>query len=388
MNDFISENFRFIGIFVLLFVAWRWLAAAMKSSQRNGKTNFSGPWNAPAPASVRRAMAVDSLGLTSAIRASAIRAAQQKSQDTVFQQSQTEVHMNPISALVFIVFVGGAVLSHLAGLPIGITIVLALTGIFLGYSIKMAQQWERAVILRLGKLQAVKGPGLFILIPIVDAVATWIDQRIRTTEVNAEQALTKDTVPVNVDAIVFWMVHDAERAALEIADYNSAVQRVAQTSLREMIGSSVLSELLSERKTADANLKEVIGAKTAEWGVTVNSVEIRDVAIPDNLQDAMSRQAQAEREKQARVILGSAEEEVAQKFVNAAKLYASSPEALQLRAMNIIYETTKERGATILMPTSMVDAMNPGAAAFALNMARTDAGQPAASVPSVPRKDG
>jgi regulator of protease activity HflC (stomatin/prohibitin superfamily) len=388
MSDFISDNFRFIGIFVLLFVAWRWLTAAVKASQRDGKTNFSGPWNAPAPASIRRAMAVDSLGLTSAVRASAIRAARQKSLDTSSQQSQTEVHMNPISALVFIIFVGGAVLSHLAGLPIGITIVLALTGIFLGYSIKMAQQWERAVILRLGKLQAVKGPGLFILIPIVDAVATWIDQRIRTTEVNAEQALTKDTVPVNVDAIVFWMVHDAERAALEIADYNSAVQRVAQTSLREMIGSSVLSELLSERKTADANLKEVIGAKTAEWGVTVNSVEIRDVAIPDNLQDAMSRQAQAEREKQARVILGSAEEEVAQKFVNAAKLYASSPEALQLRAMNIIYETTKERGATILMPTSMVDAMNPGAAAFALNMARTDAGQPAsggASVPQVPR---
>ena len=194
-------------------------------------------------------------------------------------------------------------------------------------------------------------------------------------------------MPVNVDAIVFWMVHDAERAALEIADYNSAVQRVAQTSLREMIGSSVLSELLSERKEADATLKSVIGAKTAEWGVTVNSVEIRDVAIPANLQDAMSRQAQAEREKQARVTLGAAEEEVAQKFVNAAKLYAQSPEALQLRAMNIIYETTKERGATILMPSAMVDAMNPGAAAFALNMSRIDAGalpNPPPSGPSVP----
>jgi len=298
--------------------------------------------------------------------------------------------MNPISALIFIIFVGGAVLSFLAHMPIGITILLGLLGIFLGYSVKMAQQWERAVILRLGKLHAVKGPGLFILVPIFDAVATWIDQRIRTTEVNAEQALTRDTVPVNVDAIVFWMVHDAERAALEIADYISAVQRVAQTSLREMIGSSLLSELLSDRK--NAALKEVIGAKTAEWGVTVNSVEIRDVAIPANLQDAMSRQAQAEREKQARVTLGAAEEEVAQKFVNAAKLYATSPEALQLRAMNIIYETTKERGATILMPTSMVDAMNPGAAAFALNMARIDASKPApdaapatTSVPQVPR---
>ena len=298
--------------------------------------------------------------------------------------------MNAVSALIFIIFVGGAVLSFLARMPLGITIVLALIGIFLGYSVKMAQQWEKAVILRLGKLQAVKGPGLFILVPVFDQVAMWIDQRIRTSEFSAEQALTRDTVPVNVDAIVFWMVHDAERAALEIVDYNSAVQRVAQTSLREMIGSSVLSELLSERKEADATLKSVIGAKTAEWGVTVNSVEIRDVAIPANLQDAMSRQAQAEREKQARVILGSAEEEIAQKFVNAAKLYAQSPEALQLRAMNIIYETTKERGATILMPTSMVDAMNPGAAAFALNMAKIDAVKqapdaPATSVPQVSR---
>ncbi|MES2254062.1 MAG: slipin family protein [Pseudomonadota bacterium] len=276
----------------------------------------------------------------------------------------------------------------MAHLPLGLTIVLALIGIFLGYSVKMAQQWEKAVILRLGKLQAVKGPGLFILVPIVDQVAMWIDQRIRTTEFGAEQALTRDTVPVNVDAIIFWMVHDPQRAALEIADYNSAVQRVAQTSLREMIGASALSALLSERKEADATLKAVIGAKTAEWGVTINSVEIRDVAIPTNLQDAMSRQAQAEREKQARVILGSAEEEVAQKFVNAAKLYATSPEALQLRAMNIIYETTKERGATILMPTSMVDAMNPGAASFALQMARNDAGgapvSPPPSGPSVP----
>jgi regulator of protease activity HflC (stomatin/prohibitin superfamily) len=270
------------------------------------------------------------------------------------------------------IFIGAAVLSVLAHLPSGVPIALVLIGVFLGYSLKMAQQWERAVVLRLGKLHAIKGPGMFILVPIIDAVTVWIDQRIRTTEVNAEQALTRDTVPVNVDAIVFWMVHDAERAALEIEDYKSAVQRVAQTSLREMIGSSVLSELLSDRKTADTALKEVIGAKTAEWGVTVNSVEIRDVAIPANLQDAMSRQAQAEREKQARVILGAAEEEIAQKFVNAAKLYASSPEALQLRAMNIIYETTKERGATILMPSSMVDAMNPGAAAFALNMAKND----------------
>ena len=374
------NQFRLIFLAVLLWLLWTW-ASKLFAANRN-----KGPWNQPVPRTVSRIAAADSLGLTTAVRAA------RRNSSNSLNSSTTEVRMNPISALVFIVFIGGAILARLAEMPIAVSIVLALAGIFLGYSIKMAQQWERAVVLRLGKLHAVKGPGLFILVPIFDAVAMWIDQRIRTTEVNAEQALTKDTVPVNVDAIVFWMVHDAERAALEIADYSSAVQRVAQTSLREMIGSSVLSELLSERKQADATLKDVIGSKTAEWGVTVNSVEIRDVAIPDNLQDAMSRQAQAEREKQARVILGSAEEEVAQKFVNAAKLYATSPEALQLRAMNIIYETTKERGATILMPSSMVDAMNPGAAAFALNMARTDAGNPPASaapsVPDVPRKDG
>jgi regulator of protease activity HflC (stomatin/prohibitin superfamily) len=373
------SHFGFFLVVIALLIFGTGLPRLMRKTQKPDSQSF---WNRPAPAVLSRAADSESFGLTSIIRNA------QRNSDNAFQPSSTEVHMNPISALVFIVFIGGAVLSHLAGMPLGLTIVLGLIGIFLGYSIKMAQQWERAVILRLGKLHAVKGPGLFILIPIFDAVATWIDQRIRTTEVNAEQALTKDTVPVNVDAIVFWMVHDAERAALEIADYNSAVQRVAQTSLREMIGSSVLSELLSERKQADATLKDVIGSKTVEWGVTVNSVEIRDVAIPANLQDAMSRQAQAEREKQARVILGSAEEEVAQKFVNAAKLYAQSPEALQLRAMNIIYETTKERGATILMPTSMVDAMNPGAAAFALNMARNDVARPGpapTSVPQVPK---
>jgi regulator of protease activity HflC (stomatin/prohibitin superfamily) len=373
-----KHQFGFFLVVIVLMIVWGKIATLIRKGQK--KDSQPSLWNQPAPWAVRRAANIDSLGLTSASRAA------RRNSFNAPTPTSTEVHMNPISALVFVVFIGGAVLSQLGGMPIALTIALALIGIFLGYSIKMAQQWERAVVLRLGKLHAVKGPGLFILVPIFDAVATWIDQRIRTTEVNAEQALTKDTVPVNVDAIVFWMVHDPERAALEIADYVSAVQRVAQTSLREMIGSSVLSELLSDRKTADAALKDVIGAKTAEWGVTVNSVEIRDVAIPDNLQDAMSRQAQAEREKQARVILGSAEEEVAQKFVNAAKLYASSPEALQLRAMNIIYETTKERGATILMPTSMVDAMNPGAAAFALNMAKTDAAKPAPpSFPQVPK---
>ena len=235
-------------------------------------------------------------------------------------------------------------------------------------SLMIADQWEKAVVLRLGRLRGIKGPGWFLIVPFIDRVTVVIDQRIQTTEINAEQALTKDTVPVGVDAIVFWQVHDAERAALEITDYMRAIQRVAQTSLRETIGASLLSTLLSERRAADERLKVTIGAKTAEWGVSCLSVEIRDVAIPIGLQDAMSRQAQAEREKEARIILGSAEAAVAEQFLAAANTYAGNPAALQLRAMNIIYETTKERGATILMPTSMVDAMNP-AVAMALNQA-------------------
>jgi regulator of protease activity HflC (stomatin/prohibitin superfamily) len=208
-------------------------------------------------------------------------------------------------------------------------------------------------------LLGVKGPGLFLITPVIDNIVAVIDERIQTTAFSAEQALTKDTVPVNVDAIIFWFVHDAQKAALNITNYREAIDRVAQTSLREMIGSSMLSALLSERNAADELLRSEIGRKTADWGISVKSVEIRDVAIPVALQDAMSRQAQAEREKQARVILGSAEAAIAGKFVEAAMTYGDHPMALQLRAMNIIYETTKERGATILIPTSMVDSLNP-----------------------------
>jgi regulator of protease activity HflC (stomatin/prohibitin superfamily) len=261
----------------------------------------------------------------------------------------------------------GAVLCALLGigrgwLPAGIVaLLLALGAALLPLSLLIARQWEKAVVLRFGKLHSIRGPGLFAIVPFVDSVAAWIDQRIQTTNFNAEQALTRDTVPTNIDAILFWQVHDAERAALEIENYRQAILSVAQTSLREMIGSSPLSALLSERKAADQQLKEEIGRKTAEWGVSAVSVEIRDVGIPAQLQDAMSRQAQAEREKAARVILGSAEEEIAQKFLNAAITYGHNPVALQLRAMNIIYETTKERGATVLIPSSMVDSMNvPG----------------------------
>lgn len=243
---------------------------------------------------------------------------------------------------------------------------LILAGVLTPATLMMANQWERAVVLRLGRLHAVRGPGLFLKVPFVDQISSWLDQRIQTTEFNAEQALSKDTVPVDVDAVVFWQIHDPERAALEITDYRQAISRVAQTSLREMVGSSLLSTLLSDRKKGDELLREEIGRKTAEWGVTAMSVEIRDISVPDALQDAMSREAQAQREAAARIHLGDAELAVAQKFVEAADIYARSPAALQLRAMNIIYETTKERGATILMPTAMVDAMNPAGLMAAL----------------------
>jgi regulator of protease activity HflC (stomatin/prohibitin superfamily) len=239
---------------------------------------------------------------------------------------------------------------------------VAIVGFLIPQAIMVADQWQRAVVLRLGKLLAIRGPGLFVIVPFIDEVSSWLDQRIQTTEINAETALSKDTVPVNIDAVIFWQIHDPQRAALEITNYRQAITQVAQTSLREMVGASMLSTLLSERKQGDQLLREEIGRKTAEWGVAVLSVEIRDIGVPPALQDAMSRQAQAEREKLARVLLGQAEQEIAHKFVEAANIYAHSPTALQLRAMNIIYETTKERGATILMPTTMVDSMNPAAA--------------------------
>ena len=240
--------------------------------------------------------------------------------------------MNPITSFLVVVCI-------LVGIAIGQTSYLAFVffglALIIAFSLKMANTWQKFVILRMGKLQSVKGAGLFLIIPVIDTVIAVIDERIQTTAFNAEQALTKDTVPVNVDAIIFWHVHDAEKAALAITNYIEAIDRVAQTTLREMIGSSMLAALLSDRKEADEHLKDEIGKKTAPWGISVSSVEIRDVAIPEALQDAMSRQAQAEREKQARVILGSAEAAIAGKFVEAADIYAGHPAALQLSLIHI-----------------------------------------------------
>jgi regulator of protease activity HflC (stomatin/prohibitin superfamily) len=277
--------------------------------------------------------------------------------------------MNPITVVLSAIFLLAGVAAGGLLLNIYLAVPLVVIAVIIGMSVKVANVWEKFVILRVGKLQSVKGAGFFMIIPVLDNVVAIIDERIQTTAFNAEQALTKDTVPVNVDAIIFWHVCDAQKAALSITDYRQAIDRVAQTTLRELIGSSMLAALLSDRVAADAHLRDEIAGKTAEWGIAVGSVEIRDVAIPVALQDAMSRQAQAEREKQARVILGSAEAAIASNFVEAARVYETQPGALQLRAMNIIYETTKERGATILMPTSMVDSLNP---ALALAIAGSD----------------
>ena len=240
---------------------------------------------------------------------------------------------------------------------IGVYVVVALIVLVLLLSVRVANEWQRAVVLRLGRFIGIKGPGLYLLLPVFDRAAQVIDMRIQTTAISAEQALTRDTVAVGVDAIVFWQVQDPEAAAIRIADYRQAIERVAQTSLREMIGASDLGRLLSDRRSADEQLRITIGEKTSSWGVGVRSVEIRDVAIPRELQDAMSRQAQAEREKSARVTLASAEQAIAEQVLAAAEMYGRTPIALTLRQMGLLYEMNKDRGVTVLIPTDMAAAL-------------------------------
>jgi regulator of protease activity HflC (stomatin/prohibitin superfamily) len=239
-------------------------------------------------------------------------------------------------------------------------IAMAVAGVVLMQSPKVAQQWERAIVLRLGRYIGMRGPGLFWIVPFVDTVTTWIDQRTITTSFAAEQTLTSDTVPVNVDAVLFWMVHDAQRAALEVQDYAQAVSWAAQTALRDIIGRTPLTDLLKGRERIEQELQHLIDQRSNPWGVTVQSVEMRDVVIPDALQDAMSREAQAAREKQARIILGQAELEIAHSFEEAAKSYHDNPTALHLRAMNMLYEGLKEKGALMLIPSSAVESMGMG----------------------------
>ncbi|MFQ5633199.1 MAG: slipin family protein [bacterium] len=233
-------------------------------------------------------------------------------------------------------------------------------GLIISFTARLAYQWEKAVMLRLGRFTSLKGPGLFWIIPMIDRVVMWIDQRIKATGFAAEKTLTHDTVPVNVDAVLFWQVHDAEKAALNVENYNDAVAWAAQTALRDVIGKTMLADMLTGREAIDEQLRIIIDERTHDWGISVRSVEIRDVVIPADLEDAMSRKAQAEREKQARVILGDAEVEISEKFETASKRYEKNPTAFHLRAMNILYEGMKEKGSLMVVPSSVSDALNVG----------------------------
>ena len=238
--------------------------------------------------------------------------------------------------------------------------VMAVIGLALMPAPRIAQQWERAIVLRFGRFVGLRGPGLFWIVPFMDRVSSWIDQRTITTSFAAEQTLTADTVPVNVDAVLFWLVHDAQKAALEVQDYAQAVSWAAQTALRDIIGRTTLTDLLRGRERIESELQALIDQRSNPWGVTVSSVEMRDVVIPGALQDAMSREAQAAREKQARIILGEAEREIAHSFQQAALAYRDNPTALHLRAMNMLYEGLKEKGALMLVPSSAVESMGMG----------------------------
>ena len=240
-------------------------------------------------------------------------------------------------------------------------IVVNLIAVYLLFALKIADQWEKAVILKLGRFVGLRGPGLFWIVPIIDKIPVWIDHRVMVTSFSAEKTLTKDTVPVDVDAVLFWLVWDAEKAALEVEDYRNAISWAAQTALREVIGQMDLAAILIGRAMMDAELQRIIDDRTTPWGVTVQSVEIRDVVIPQDLEAAMSRQAQAERERQARVILGESEKQIAQSFADASESYINNPTALHLRAMNMLFEGLKEKGAMVIVPSSAVDTMNLGA---------------------------
>jgi len=273
---------------------------------------------------------------------------------------QARRYVSGVSLLAFFLsLAAGGIFAGIAGSPIPF-VAAVLVGVFLLFALKVANQWERAVVLRFGRFVGLKGPGLFVLVPVVDEISQLVDQRVRVTDVSAESALTKDTVPVNVDAIVFWTVWDAQKAVLEVADFLDAIALSAQTALRETIGRHMLAEMITEREQLGKQLQAILDEKTNPWGITVQSVEIRDVKIPAELEDAMSRQAQAERERQARIILGTAETEIAERFVAAGDAYKDRPLALHLRAMNMLYEAIKEKGSMVIVPSSAVETMGLG----------------------------
>ncbi len=281
--------------------------------------------------------------------------------------------LNPISLSVLLIPIAVSAVLHF--LQIANIQTLALTILFFGLlssAIRIADQWERAVVLRMGKYKGLKGPGPFLIIPIVDSVSTYIDQRVRVSAFKAEQTLTKDTVPVNVDAVVYWTVWDVEKAALEVQEYQKAIEHIAQTGLRDTIGKHELSALLQERDKIAEDLQQVLDRNTSPWGITCQTVGIKDIAIPQALADAMSKEAQAERERRARVILGTAETEIAEKFEQASRKYIDNPVALHLRGMNMLFEGLKEKGSMVIVPSSALDTMNLGAIGGLASLAKSN----------------
>jgi regulator of protease activity HflC (stomatin/prohibitin superfamily) len=284
------------------------------------------------------------------------------------KDQKADAHVPPIAQFLFFILLAGMLAGILflqsrgaTDMQIAIfTFPMLALAVYVLFALKVAAQWEKAVVLRLGKFHKLAGPGLFWIIPVIDTIPSWIDHRVMVTPFAAQKTLTKDTVPVDVDAVLFWVVWDAEKAALEVENYRAAVDWAAQTALRDIIGRMMLADILVGRSAIDQELQKVIDERTTPWGVTVQSVEIRDIVIPQDLEDAMSRQAQAERERQARVILGESEKQIAASFAEAAKAYADNPTALHLRAMNMLFEGLKEKGALVIVPSSAVDTMNLG----------------------------
>ncbi len=302
--------------------------------------------------------------------------------DTKQTKQQADSHVPAIAGFLFGIFLLVGILGGILMADAGFIsefwvsmwiLAWTLIGMYFLFGLKVASQWEKAVVLRLGKFRRLAGPGAFWVIPIIDSIPNWIDHRVMVTPFSAEKTLTKDTVPVDVDAVLFWVVWDAEKAALEVADYRAAIAWAAQTALREIIGQSVLADILVGRAKMDTDLQKIIDERTAPWGITVQSVEIRDIVIPLDLEDAMSRQAQAERERQARVILGESEKQIADSFAEASQAYADNPTALHLRAMNMLFEGLKEKGALVIVPSSAVDTMNLGGISGIVSMAQQNA---------------
>lgn len=280
---------------------------------------------------------------------------------------------NPISiAIASVSTLLSLLLFYMNTITFSLMVCIIIVAVLLSTSIRIAEQWERAVVLRLGKFNGLKGPGPFFIIPVIDSVSMYIDQRIRVSAFKAEQTLTKDTVPVNVDAVVYWTVWDVEKAALEVQAYQEAIEHIAQTGLRDTIGKHELATLLQERDKIAEDLQVLLDQNTNPWGITCQTVGIKDIAIPPALAEAMSKEAQAERERRARVILGTAETEIAEKFAQASKEYTDNPVALHLRGMNMLFEGLKEKGSMVIVPSSALDTMNLGAMSGMVSLAKSN----------------